>query len=370
MNQSNCEWCGETLFSKTRLRRFCNRKHEYLHASGAPKSGVGACEFCGVSFSWRKGKKYCSRDCKEWAGRGLDPSVSETLKAEKRSVDTGLISENRQLGRSGEKRCSGCRHVKPLDQYAKSARGLYGVTAECLDCNAARNKRWLQSMDDARRTAHLAGRKKRDRLVSSEAAALRRIAAKVLKGQEKRRQDLQRRCRQQRKAQILRWCLESYREGDTQISALALFVMQSLNKQPWQLPGASGAEQYRWRYRIDPEFNAKERMRRQINKAANRLDINDKLRAAIARRGSSPSVEALVGYKASELRRHLERQFTRGMSWDAFMRGEIHIDHIVPVATFDLTDISEVSQCWALSNLRPCWAAENFRKSDKQIFLI
>lgn len=78
----------------------------------------------------------------------------------------------------------------------------------------------------------------------------------------------------------------------------------------------------------------------------------------------------LVDYSLDDLRRHIERQFVKGMSWDNM--GEWHIDHIVPVAAFEFSspEDAEFKACWSLSNLRPMWARENQRKSAKRIFLI
>ncbi len=52
------------------------------------------------------------------------------------------------------------------------------------------------------------------------------------------------------------------------------------------------------------------------------------------------------------------------------MAGEIHIDHVIPASSFDLTKGSEVARCWALPNLRPLWAADNVRKSDRRELLL
>lgn len=82
------------------------------------------------------------------------------------------------------------------------------------------------------------------------------------------------------------------------------------------------------------------------------------------------SWERLVGYTVTDLMRHLERQFLSGMSWDN--RGEWHIDHILPLASFKFTspDDPEFRAAWALTNLRPLWAKDNMRKSDKRTHLI
>jgi hypothetical protein len=78
----------------------------------------------------------------------------------------------------------------------------------------------------------------------------------------------------------------------------------------------------------------------------------------------------LLGYSVDELREHLERQFTKGMSWENM--GEWHIDHIVPLSSFTITcpNDPELRRAFALSNLRPLWAAENIAKRDKRVTLL
>jgi hypothetical protein len=78
----------------------------------------------------------------------------------------------------------------------------------------------------------------------------------------------------------------------------------------------------------------------------------------------------MLGYPVADLMRHLERQFLKGMNWCAFSRGQIHIDHIMPLASFDLSDESEWQAAWRLTNLRPLWASDNIRKGSKVVSLI
>lgn len=84
------------------------------------------------------------------------------------------------------------------------------------------------------------------------------------------------------------------------------------------------------------------------------------------------SIGAHLGFTKAELVAHIERQFTAGMNWPKLLDGEIHIDHIVPVAAFNIMEIgdAEFSACWALCNLRPMWAAENWAKSAKVLTLL
>lgn len=79
----------------------------------------------------------------------------------------------------------------------------------------------------------------------------------------------------------------------------------------------------------------------------------------------------LVPYSLQELIAHIERQFTRGMTWQNW--GPYwHLDHIIPVSSFKFTsaDCAEFRACWALTNLRPLRAQENIRKSAKRTLLI
>jgi hypothetical protein len=92
----------------------------------------------------------------------------------------------------------------------------------------------------------------------------------------------------------------------------------------------------------------------------------------VSNRKDGTSWTKFVDYTVGELRKHLERQFLPGMSWEN--RGEYgwHIDHILPIASFDYDgpDHPEFKACWALTNLRPLWGPENIAKKDKILYLI
>lgn len=75
----------------------------------------------------------------------------------------------------------------------------------------------------------------------------------------------------------------------------------------------------------------------------------------------------LAGYSVDDLRRHIEKQFKDGMSWERFLAGEIHIDHKIPVSAFSFSkpEHMDFKRCWALKNLQPMWAEENISKGNK-----
>ena len=72
-------------------------------------------------------------------------------------------------------------------------------------------------------------------------------------------------------------------------------------------------------------------------------------------------------YTIEELKQHLEKHFTRGMSWENY--GKWHIDHKIPDSSFKYksTKDLEFKKCWALENLQPMWGIDNLIKGKKII---
>lgn len=139
---------------------------------------------------------------------------------------------------------------------------------------------------------------------------------------------------------------------------------------PWNGPRVLPKQRERIRKALDPDYAIAVRLRLQFHKQHRKGKINCILRSALKRGGESEFAIKELGYTVAQLRVHIERQFTAGMSWATFAQGLIHIDHILPVSSFALADGDDVRRCWALSNLRPMWAGENQRKHAKRMYLI
>lgn len=81
-------------------------------------------------------------------------------------------------------------------------------------------------------------------------------------------------------------------------------------------------------------------------------------------RGGFPkttSTADTLGCTWEELKKHIEKQFTKGMTWDN--QGKWHIDHIIPLAS--ATTEEEVYKLNHYTNLQPLWAEDNLRKGAK-----
>lgn len=70
-----------------------------------------------------------------------------------------------------------------------------------------------------------------------------------------------------------------------------------------------------------------------------------------------------LGCSLEELKIYLESKFVVGMIWGN--HGKWHIDHIVPLSSFDLTDREQLLKACHYTNLQPLWAFDNLSKGSK-----
>lgn len=114
---------------------------------------------------------------------------------------------------------------------------------------------------------------------------------------------------------------------------------------------------------------SKEYMLAYYHKTKIARNISRRIRQSLNGERKSDSWSKLVNYNLDDLRKHLESLFQEGMTWDNY--GEWHIDHIIPISSFNITSDSceDFKKCWELSNLQPLWAIDNLKKSNKRSHL-
>lgn len=93
-----------------------------------------------------------------------------------------------------------------------------------------------------------------------------------------------------------------------------------------------------------------------------RTYIGNVLKKRVGSKGES--FWGLVGCTPDELKSHLESQFAQGMSWDNWTKGGWHIDHIRPLASFNLTIKEQRLRAFHFTNLKPEWADINHSKNS------
>lgn len=74
-----------------------------------------------------------------------------------------------------------------------------------------------------------------------------------------------------------------------------------------------------------------------------------------------------LGCTILEVKRYLKKQFKNGMTWENWSRTGWHIDHIIPLSAFDLTDKKQLHKALHYTNLQPLWAKDNWKKGFKVI---
>ena len=240
------------------------------------------------------------------------PPALAPLGAYRQFILYRLVPDGAKL-QSPLKRCRRCGHCKPRGAYGRASSASDGLQSWCKECKAA----------------DFQANKEKRIARSAELAARNPERAKATK----------RKCYLKHKERYGRDAEVRYAKNKTKILAQAKLRMPRVK------------QRLRERYANDLPF----RLHCRIGPGMRRC----------LRGGYSGRTMELVGYTIAELKAHLESLFTDGMCWERI--SEIHIDHIRPVSSFNITshDCDDFKACWALSNLQPLWARDNLRKHAK-----
>lgn len=102
---------------------------------------------------------------------------------------------------------------------------------------------------------------------------------------------------------------------------------------------------YRDRRKVDNQYCMKRRLRRRAD-------------SVLTHRRFKHS--ELLGCSGADYVKYIEAKFLEGMSWDN--KGEWEIDHITPLASFDLTNPDQQLEAFNYKNTQPLWREDNIRK--------
>lgn len=206
-----------------------------------------------------------------------------------------------------EKQCTKCNEVKPFINFYKMASGKFGLQAECKDCISIRRMRY---------------RTPRRKELSEAAKTYRKTNATAISAKRKSHYI-------ENRDEILDRCSKYAKENRTLIN-----------------------ERIKQKKIDNPSFRLLCNLRNRVTKIVSGVN-------------KSSSTLNMLGCSIEKLRKHLESQFTEGMSWDNYGLYGWHVDHIMPCASFDMTDPEQQKECFHYTNLQPLWAEDNLRKSDR-----
>ena len=230
---------------------------------------------------------------------------------------------NKRLKLQGLKKCSKCGEIKPFDQYCHCNKIKSGMNAKCKRCLYGERKTYLENNPGKAKKFNGKWDKEHPEIARNRSRAWReknkeRFSASVRKWRNENKE--------RNKILIKNWC-DKNRE----------------------------------------RRNISVRERRKRPDVALSLRMGGLLRASLkngkGKRGHH--WENILGYTLGDLKKHIERRFLPGMSWENMNLWEI--DHIIPLAAhnYETEDDYDFQRAWSLKNLRPLWKQDNRKKGAR-----
>lgn len=242
-----------------------------------------------------------------------------------------------------EKACSKCKLIKPLSEFHKASKRKLGIRSSCKECN------------------------KKPIKIKPEKTHKKCYDCKQIKILNEfnvcnRNKD--------KKSSLCRICSkiqgELYRQKEENKVKAKLYKKQYKNNNPDYQKNYTKQN----RHKINIQVRNKRKSNIQFKITNNlRSRLHDILKYKNIEK-TFQSHNKFLGCSANYLKNYLESLFEPWMNWDnhgAYNKTKRtwHIDHIIPLSSFDFTKESEVKIACHYLNLRPLCAYANLNKFDK-----
>lgn len=255
------------------------------------------------------------------------------------------------------KACFTCKTPKPINDFIKSKKSRDGLERECRGCHSKRAAKWYKN-NAVKARAKIALYRKKHPGKGKEA-----LKQWMRDNPEKTRQ--YKRKWAKNNPEKIRIKNQRYRLNNLE--------KHRQNQRAWQKKNRDKFCLYSQRWRRAH----KEQARLSSNRTGYKKYHNNPLfrlmhlqRVRIARilkrsgeRKTSRTLKYL-GCSTEQLKLHIEQQFKPNMTWENHSIHGWHVDHIKPLAAFDLTDPEQQQMAFHYSNLQPMWAMENIKKGS------
>lgn len=261
----------------------------------------------------------------------LDTTCKECRIAGNISVKPPKDTEN--------KTCKSCGDTKPVSEYQKAGGGKW-LQPYCKDCDSARKKEWvLKNHEELKAKNNLKYKNWRERnpIQPKEKKPRKKddkeyVRQRLLKYTSTPEFKIKKRAAD-----------KAYKEANREkVAARKKEYYYSQN-------GLQKAKDWQKAQMSDPEFRIKKNLRGRVY-------------VALKRGIKTESTMALLGCTIEHFTKYFEGLFYDDMSWERYMKGEIHIDHIKPCILFDLTIPEQQKECFHYTNLQPLWKVDNLKK--------
>jgi len=279
------------------------------------------CPVCGVEFKPRSGAKYCSHKC----------AVIQIGRQKKgKTIDPDLIAWHK---------CATCHAI--MGMPGKMSGDLLRKDRSTI-CTF-RKENALPTLSKSQATKSASIKKGKSQAILGEqwwkenwgcvvdtywSLCSQRVISQI--------------CKKQKKKVILskkEWRKIWYEKNKSKLKAQRL---------KWVKENSDRIKISRLKQRARPEVRLRENIRKRLKKIL--VSFSDTFAQS-------------VGCTPRQLRLYIEAQFTKRMNWDNY--GIYwHVDHIQPLASFDLLDPIQRNIACNYANLRPLEAKKNLQKSD------
>lgn len=116
------------------------------------------------------------------------------------------------------------------------------------------------------------------------------------------------------------------------------------------------------RHRFLENERRKRKFKRNLNYRLKCL-LRNRIKTALSKNTKSIGTVKGLGCSLDFFKKYLESKFQEGMNWEN--RGKWHIDHIIPLSKFDLSNKDQFMKACHYTNLQPLWAIDNILKGAK-----
>jgi hypothetical protein len=232
------------------------------------------------------------------------------------------------------KECRTCKEVKSLDFFTKNKLSKGGYKPDCKSCIAKSSKEKYAANPETRREYEAKWR----------AENVDKCTAKTYRWRENNPD---------------KW--SEYRKGYYQKNKVKISLTQKVTYEKYKIKYLKRNQKYqkanhsllmqkrKERIEASPLLQFKERIRCLVKNSFYRLKHNKTKR-----------VSEVIGADWETVKAHFISQFKDGMTWEAFIAGEIHVDHIQPLASAKTED--ELIALCHYTNLQPLWCLDNLSK--------
>ena len=96
-----------------------------------------------------------------------------------------------------------------------------------------------------------------------------------------------------------------------------------------------------------------------------RKNLRNRLIQAIKQGRKKGSAVKDLGCSIEFFKKYIESKFSPGMTWDNWGRAGWHLDHIIPLSSFNLSNRKDFLVAVNYKNIQPLWSLDNIKKGNK-----